>query len=177
MPYTTATSFIAKHGLDETTQLLADEQNLLTSQLLLDAISVDDMGYWTGEPSEAEIAAAQAALARINRQIETTSNFMDSYLRKAVSLPLAPADANAGTLEDCCLALVRCGLADDTDNATERMDKGCEMWRMWLKDVGRGLVELVATTGLPVAPNTSSGARFGKADTGYDWACFGGVRR
>lgn len=176
MLYTSASAFIAKHGLDETTQLLADEQNLLTSLLLTDAISVDGMGYWTGEPSEAEIAAAQAALARINRQIETTSNFMDSYLRKAVSLPLAPADANAGTLEECCLALVRCGLADDTDNATERMDKCCDQWRTWLKDVGRGLVELVGTSGLPVAPNTSSGARYGQAATGVNWAAFGGVR-
>lgn len=177
MAYTTPTSFIAKHGLEEVAQLLADEQALLTSQLLLDAISVAANGFWTGEPSEAEMAAAQAALARLERQIATTSNYMDSYLRSAVALPLAPLDANAGTLEDCCIALVRCGLADDSDNATERSDKQAEQWRAWLKDVAKGLVQLVGPGGQPVPVNAKAGARSGQAVTGLNWAVFGGVQR
>ncbi len=177
MPYTTPAAFIAKFGLEEAAQLLADEQNLLTAQLLTDAIAVQGTGYWTGQPCEAEMLAANAALARLERQIVTTSNMMDGYLRSAVSLPLAPADANAGTLEDCCLALVRCGLADDSDNATERSDECCKQWRTWLKDVARGLVQLVGAGGLPVAANTHSGARFGQAATSVNWAQFGGVQR
>jgi phage gp36-like protein len=120
--------------------------------------------------------AATAALARLERQIVTTSNTMDGYLRSAVSLPLAAEDANAGTLEDCCLALVRCGLADDSDNATERSDECCKQWRTWLKDVARGLVQLVGAGGAVVPANARSGARFGQAATGVNWAAFGGVR-
>lgn len=177
MAYATPAAFIAKHGLEEAAQLLADEQGLLTATLLTDAISVAANGYWTNDPSEAEMAAAQAALARLNRQIATTSNYMDSYLRSAVALPLSADDANAGTLEDCCVALVRCGLADDSDNATERSDKQAEQWRAWLKDVAKGLVQLVGPSGQPVPANAKSGTRSGQAATGVNWAQFGGVQR
>ncbi len=116
MAYATPTLIIQRFGLDEITGYLDDEQPLLTSQLLLDAIA----GTWTGTPSDAEKAAATDALARLTRQLQVTSNTMDGYLRSAVTLPLSDDDANAGTLEDCCMALARCSLADDTDNATDR---------------------------------------------------------
>lgn len=169
MAYATPARVIQEFGLTEVTQLLADEEQLLTGQLLLDALAVQGTGFWTGEPSEAERSAASAAAAKLVRKLETTSNMMDGYLRSAVQLPLAAQDANAGTLEECCCALVRCGLADDTDNATERMDKCCDTWRTWLKDVGKGVVQLVGSTGEPVATNAKSGARTGQAATGFDW--------
>ena len=56
MAYATPQRFIQEYGLDETTQLLADEQQLLTSQLLSDALA----GSWTGTPSAAEQAATKA---------------------------------------------------------------------------------------------------------------------
>lgn len=166
MPYATPQRFIQEYGLEETTQLLADEQNLLTSQLLLDALA----GAWTGAPSAAEQAAANAAKDRIMRKLLTVSNFMDGYLRNAVSLPLAPDDANAGVLEECCVALVRCGLADDTDNATDRMDECCKQHRSWLKDVQAGRVTLVGTTGEAV-PSVRR-VRSGQAVSGFDWGGF-----
>jgi phage gp36-like protein len=170
MAYTTATRFIQEFGLEETTQLLMDEQRVLTSVLLMDAIAVADGGGWTGTPSQAEMDGATAALARMNRKLVTVSNYMDGYLRSAVTLPLSPADANAGTLEECCLALARCGLADDCDNATERMDKVGEQWRAWLKDVQAGRVSLVGAAGEEVA--TRGKVRTGQAASAFNWGTF-----
>ena len=101
MPYATPAQVIAEYGLKEVTQLLADEQQLLTEQLLLDAIAVAAAGAWTGTPTQLEKDAANAALARFNRKLDTQSSFMDGFLRSAVTLPLAGNDANTGTLNEC----------------------------------------------------------------------------
>ncbi|WP_198089079.1 phage protein Gp36 family protein [Variovorax sp. E3] len=166
MSYATPARFIESFGLEETVQYLSDEQRLLTAQLLLDALA----GSWSGAPTVEEKAAAEAAVARITRKLETQSNLMDGYLRPAVVLPLSADDANAGTLEECCLALVRCALADDTDNATERMDDCCKTWRAWLRDISTGKAKLAGAGGQAIAP--SGGARSGQTRTNYDWAAF-----
>ncbi len=170
MPYATPQQVIQAYGLREVTQYLADEQDLLTEQLLTDAIT----GVWTGAPSPEEQAAATAALARLNRKLETVSNTMDGYLRNAVTLPLAPGDANAGTLNECCMALVRCGLADDPGNSTERMEECCDRWRAWLRDVSRGVVQLVNQAGQTMAGK--SRIRSGPAGSAYNWAAHKAAR-
>lgn len=173
--YTTPTAYLQRFGADEAAQLLADEEQQLTTQLLRDAIAVAGGGSWTGTPSPEEQAAAQAALARLQRQIEIVSNFMDGYLRPAVALPLPAGDANAGTLDECCCALVRGGICDDTDNSTERIDKACDQWRAWLRDVSTGKTVLAGQDGGDVqAAGTSF--RTGQAASGYDWDAFGGCR-
>lgn len=166
MPYATPQRFIQEYGLEETTQLLADEQRLLTSQLLSDALA----GAWTGTPSAEEQAAANAAKDRITRKLTTVSNFMDGYLRSAVTLPLSAGDANAGTLEECCVAIAREGLADDSDNVTERIETVADRWRAWLKDVQSGRVALVATGGEQVVGRGR--VRSGQAVTGFNWGGF-----
>jgi phage gp36-like protein len=168
MPYATPQQVIQEYGLKEVTQLLTDEQGLLTEQLLLDAVAVAAGGAWTGAPSQADKDAANAALARFNRKLVTVSSFMDGFLRSAVTLPLSADDANSGTLNECCMALARCGLADDPDNATELMLSGCDTWRAWLKDVARGVVQLVNPVGetLPAKRRV----RTGQAASGFDWA-------
>lgn len=171
MPYATPTQYTAKFGLEEAVQFLADEQNLLTAQLLRDAIN----GTWTGSPSQAEKDAATESLARLLRQLTNSSNFIDGYLRAVVTLPLAPDAAAAGTLEDCCLALTRCGLADDPDNATERMDRCCDTWRTWLKDIAARRVQLVVGGDSGEVPPASGGVRAGKARSGFAWGAFGKV--
>lgn len=163
MPYATPQQVIQEFGLREIAQFLSDEQDLLTEQLLVDAIT----GVWTGTPSQEEQDAATAALARMVRKLETMSNFMDGFLRNAVTLPLAAGDANTGTLNECCLALTRCGLADDPGNSTERMEACCDTWRAWLRDVSRGVVQLVNPVGETV-PGKSR-VRSGQAASGYDW--------
>jgi phage gp36-like protein len=170
MPYATPQQVIQNYGLKEITQLLTDEQNLLTEQLLTDAIA----GAWTGDPSAEDIAAAEAALERFTRKIETVSNFMDTYLQRAVTLPLSADDANIGTLNECCMALVRCGLSDDPDNATDRMDECCDKWRTWLKDVAKGTAQLVKPDGETLP--TKSRVRSGQAYSRYNWHGHGGVQ-
>ncbi|MDR3370713.1 phage protein Gp36 family protein [Rhodoferax sp.] len=170
MSYATPQRFIQEYGLDETTQLLADEQQLLTSQLLTDALT----GAWTGTPSAPEQAAATAAKDRIMRKLLTVSNYMDGYLRSAVTLPLSTTDANAGTLEECCIALVRTGLADDSDNTSERMEKIADQWRAWLKDVQSGRVTLVASSGDEVVG--LSRVHTGQAATRFGWDSFPPIR-
>lgn len=165
--YATAQLFIAKYGFDETTQLLADEERLLTKQLLKDALA----GTWTGTPTAEEKAAAKEALARLRRELATASSFMDGYLRSVVTLPLPPGDANATTLETCCLALARAELADDPDNRTEQMATVADTWRKWLKDIAGGRVQLVKADG--TQPTPTRGVRGGQAATRFDWDRFG----
>lgn len=163
MPYATPERFIESYGLEETVQLLTDEEKLLTAQLLKDALA----GTWTGSPSQEEKDAALSAVARFMRKLETQSNMMDGYLRPAVVLPLSTEDANAGTLEECCLALTRCALSDDSDNSTEQMASCCKDWRSWLRDIANGKVKLAGANGQAVPQ--SGGTRTGQSKTMYQW--------
>lgn len=167
--YATASAYLQKFGAAEAAQALADEEQLLTEQLLKDAIAVAGGGAWTGAPGDAEKAAGVAGLARLERQLAVSSNFMDGYLRAAVTLPLAPTDATV--LEDCCLALVRAELHDDSDNATERMDETAKTWRKWLVDVQAGRVTLSGAEG--EALPSRGRVKVGLAASGYDWGAFG----
>lgn len=178
-PYATAQRYLQRYGTTEATQLLADEDRLLTEALLKDALNVvQGTGTWGGNPTGPEQTAAMNAVDRLLRQLTVSTNLIDGYISKRVALPLAPATTAATTLEDCCLALARCGLADDADNATERMDACCKQWRAWLVDVANGRVELVAGPAAqePSQPTTTGrSVRSGQAASGYDWTRFGGL--
>jgi phage gp36-like protein len=170
MSYCTPAAYIARYGLAEAAQLLADKERTLTPQLLADALA----GTWTGSPTQAEKDVATAALARLVRQLQVKSDYIDGYLRTVAKLPLAGDSAALPTLEDCCGALTRGGLADDADQATERMTKTADNWRAWLTDISKRRVQLVGAAG--EAPPSSGGARTGQATSAYDWSTFGGVR-
>lgn len=170
MPYCTPSLYLRRFGTDEAVQLLADEEVLLTKTLLLDAIA----GAFTGTPTADEQAAALAALARLTRQLDIASNVMDGYLRAAVTLPIAVTDPVAGTLEECCATLTRCGLADDSDNYTERMAEACTTWRKWLIDVAAKRVQLVQPDGTP--PAGARSIRVGQACSNIPWDSYGGIR-
>lgn len=171
MPYTTPAAYLQRFGLAEAVDLLSDEQRLLTATLLQDAIA----GTWSGTPSAAEQAAATDALQRMQRQIDVSCAFIDGYLAAVATLPLPPGTAQAGTLAECALALTRFDLADDSDNATDRIDEAAKTWRTWLRDVSAGKVQLVATDGGTGSTGTGR-VRSGQAASTYDWASFGGVR-
>lgn len=170
MPYATATKYLQRFGFEEGRQLLADEQNLLTAQLLKDVLA----GTWTGTPSAEEQAAATDAKDRLEHQLTIQSNFMDGYLRSVATLPLPADSADAGTLEECCLSLTRAGIADDCDNATDRIDAAAKQWRDWLRDVQRGNVQLVGTSG-EAAPSGGR-VRSGQAKSALPWPLYGGVQ-
>ena len=172
MAYATPARFVQEFGLREATQLLADEQNLLTAELLVAAIQ--EQPYPPETPDDAQAATADA-LQRLVRKLDNVSNLMDGYLRSAITLPIASGDVNVGTLEECCLALSRAGLADDSDNWTERMEKLADRWTAWLKDVSTGKAQLV----VPGAPEEGSAfrVRSGQAQSRYDWTAFERSRR
>ena len=174
MPYSTPTAYLSRFGLTEAAELLADEQRELTPELLQAAIANAAGTAWPPSITTELQTVALAALARLQRALQTSSSFMDGYLRAAMRLPLAPGDAIAGTLEECCLALTRCNLADDCDNATDRADRACEQWRAWLLDVSRGRVQLVNDGG--DTPPRPAGVRTGQAVSAYPWHLYGGVR-
>lgn len=176
MSYATPAAYFSAFGLTEAVQLLGDEEQLLTAQLLQDAVAVlgTPPGAWTGSPTPEEQAAGLAAAQRLLDKLAAQSNFMDGYLRSQVELPLPPESANAGSLQECCLALTRCAIADDAENATERMDKAADVWRKWLADVAAGRVTLV-TPGTGATPVRSGGARTGQATSAYDWSSFGAI--
>lgn len=166
--YASPADFFQAFGLKEAAQLLADEEGLLTEQLLKDAVAVQGSGTWSGSPSQAEQDAALRALVRMERELEAKSNFMDGYLRSVVALPLPEEDANRSTLRECCLALTRCALADDADNATERMEKLHDKWMAWLSDVSKRRVSLVVNDAAGVQTMAPVGSiRFGQSKSAY----------
>ena len=170
MAYTTPVNMAQAFGLEELAQLLADEEQLLTSALLKDAIA----GSWTGSPSDEEKTAASAGLARLERTIRNNSNLIDGYLRSKLQLPLATDDANAGTLEDCCNALVRYALRDDSENMTDLVEARKKHWMTWLRDVADGRTQLAGAGGREVP--TVGGVHTGQPKSAYPWKQFGRVQ-
>ena len=143
MSYATTQSFLDEFGLTEATQLLSDEQGLLT-EVLLQAALAGSFAPGTPAPDQ---AAANAAKARLEAKLATATSLMDGYLRSVVTLPLPVGHSSAPVLKDCCLALARTMLADDSDNWTERMQTLADRWNTWLRDVSAGRVLLVASDG------------------------------
>ena len=63
-------------------------------------------------------------------------------------------------------------VADDCDNATDRMTKTVDSWRSWLRDVAAKRIQLVSASGDAAPP--SGGTRSGQALSFYNWDRFGG---
>ncbi len=168
MSYATAQDFIAEFGLAEATQLLSDEQGLLTDVLLQAALA----GSFPQGTAADEQAAANAGKTRLEAKLATATSLMDGYLRGVVDLPLPAGHASAPVLKDCCLAMARTALADDSDNWTERMQALADRWNTWLRDVAAGRVKLVAADGT-AAPAKN---RFfsGPVVSAFSWGRFGG---
>jgi len=167
MAYATPTQFIQQFGVTEATQLLMDTERLLTADLLQAAVAGSLPAVGAGV-TQAMLDAATRALTHLQDKLTTQSAYMDGYLRSAVLLPLAPNDANIGTLQECCRSLTRVSLAIDADNATERMDKLGDQWRAWLRDVAAGRVQLVRSdTGN--APASTHRVRSGQGKSNIDW--------
>lgn len=163
--YATLAEYVQEFGLEETCQLLRDEgDDLLTPELLREGIADE----YSSERTADERAACDRAMARLSAMLDQTSRYMDGYLRANVRLPLLQADIDQTPLKTCCLALTRCSLQDDPDNATDLQEKRCKSWYDWLRDVSTGRVRL-----LP--PPVASGRRvlWGKVDSGYDWGNYG----
>lgn len=163
--YATLTEYVQEFGLDETSQLLRDEESdVLSPELLREGIA----GEYSLDRTDYERDTCDRAMARLTSMLAQASRFMDGYLRSNVRLPLEQADIDQTPLKTCCLSLTRCSLQDDPDNATEQQEKRCKYWNDWLRDVSTGKVRL-----LP--PPAASGRRvlWGKVPSAYNWDRYG----
>lgn len=167
MAYATPAQYVQAFGLSEALQMLQDEEQTLTPEALQAGLAALAAGAAVVDDT------AAASLERLQAKLDNTSNLMDGYLRSAVTLPLTTGQL-LGTLQECCLALTRCLLADDSDNATERMDKCCANWRAWLKDVAAGKVKLVDSDGEELGGGSSGRVVTGYVAPAYDYAAMSG---
>lgn len=160
MPYATATDLLF-FGANELAQLAAPEDNRVTGELLRLTIAGGDRSTYTA----AEIAAADAALVRLNGVLDRASKRIDSYLAPRYPLPLDAQLIAGSELIQACMDISRFMLMEDaaTDTVKDRYDRAIA----WLRDLSNGKASLgpvdtgvAAPTGRPVLRTGISG---------YDW--------
>jgi phage gp36-like protein len=134
MPYATFEQLTEAYGWTEISQLLEDEEGLVTEALLKDVFFEADLGGYSAE----EIAAATVALLRATNALLKQSHYIDSKLAAKYSLPLPAGAEDTTPLKECCLALTRPALADDGDNISTTMKEERKHWREWLNDIANG---------------------------------------
>jgi len=162
MSYATVTDFIREFGLAETTELLADETNMVTTENIkyhLNDVEITDAD---------ELAAVRYAVERLESMLAEAAKLMNGYIAKAARLPLSEATIAAAPVKTCNLELARCQLMEDADNGTELSEKRCKRWLEWLKDLASGKTTLsnkqAATASCPV--------RQGYSVSKYDWGAY-----
>jgi phage gp36-like protein len=174
MPYTTPARYCDEVGLSEARTQLLDQGRVLTAELLQQVLAFVAGTAWPVETTTPQRVVAMAAHDRLQRKLGTVSQYMDGYLRAAVTLPLGPADPALGTLEECCTAIARDELASDPDVSTDLVRERAQRWRKWLVDVSNGVTHLVSAA--DELPTRGTGkVLHGTAKSSYDWDAFGRV--
>ena len=165
MNYASAQQFAKKYGIDETAQLLQDEEKLIDADLLRAALAgALDPVEWSAE----QIAAGVAALERLDDALGEASRTIDGYLLAQYSLPLTVEQVAATPLTARCLTLARCVLMDDPDNRTDLATDECKAAIAWLRDVADGRVQL-----LPSDQGGNSGKTvIGRFGSRYPWGSY-----
>ena len=135
MPYATLQKLCSHYGYRELSQLLCDENDLLTQDMLLEAVAGDDLTQYNAD----EQVAIANALNRANDALPRQSIFMDSKIGVRYQLPLSASAITSGPLEECCLALTRAYLADDSDNSAEIIENARKRWIKWLEDLAKDM--------------------------------------
>jgi phage gp36-like protein len=139
----------------------AASADLLTATI--DGAALDD---WT----EDEIAAADAALARIDEVLAEQHRLMDSYLGRRYALPLSAATIAANPLRQVCADLARYAMATHA-MPSEDVEERSKTALNWLRDIAKGVAGLVqpdAVTGESTA-NSGFSARIGSPGSAYRW--------
>lgn len=162
MSYASAQQFASKYGIDETAQLLADEEHLVDVDLLRAALAgALDPADWSAE----QIAAGMAALERLDDALTEASKTIDGYLLAQYTLPLTIEQIAATPLPARCLTLTRCVLMDDPDNRTDLATDDCKAVIAWLRDIADGRVQLLP----PDQGGNSGKIVIGKMPSRYPW--------
>ena len=96
----------------------------------------------------------------VDRALADASALIDGYLTARYTLPLSPVPSS---LTRVCCDLARFflwGKAAEKDGPVDRANTAAIAW---LRDVGRGTVQLVASTGAPAPEASGGGISFGGA--------------
>lgn len=170
--YANARQYIKEYGLEEASQLLADEEDALTEELMAQRLA---MNTTTHTPEQ--INVLDAAFARLDSMLTQQSHYMDSYLRGKVVLPLSATNVDKTALPTCCMCLTRMQLMDDPDNITEEMHKQVARWEKWLREIAAGKALLFdKDSGLNLSEGEATGKHkqhlFGQSKSGFDWGGF-----
>lgn len=167
MAYATLEQLMESFGWTEISQLLEDEQGLVTEALLKNLVTQADLGEYGPE----QIEEGEAALLRVTRALDKQSNFMDSKLAAAYALPLPTNARETAPLEDCCLALTRAALSDDGDNLSTTMKEERKYWRSWLDEIATGKAWLPGVS--RTSENGSESRRqASQPRSSVDWSCY-----
>ena len=164
MAYATLLQLIEAYGHSEVTELLCDEEQLVT-EIVLQAKVDDDISGLTTE----EQAAVNAAWARAENVLSRQSIFIDSKIGIRYNLPLAAPESTP--VGECCLGLTRAALADDGDNISTTIKEERKHWRAWLDDVGSGKALLTGETQGSIG-GTTNGRHVADIPTSVVWNCY-----
>lgn len=164
--YSSLANYAAAFGQLELFQLLADEQPLLSEQLLADFLDGNFPGAYTADEQAAMLACEQ----RVNTALTQASLLMDSYIATRYQLPLATQVIEQNPLGQCANALARAMLADDANNQTDTMEKAQSRWLKWLEQLAKG--QVVLQGGSTTSDNTGEQPQnylTAKLPSGIDW--------
>lgn len=164
--YASAAQLLARYSADEIAQRAdASVPPVVYGELLSAAANGADLSGYSAD----EQAAAQAALARVERALEDARQTIDSYLGGRYQLPLTQAPE---VLERIAGQLARYFLYDDA--ATEQIGNLYKDSLKFLESVATGRVQLgPTTTGTTAQPSAgaemvSGGTVFGRdSSRGY----------
>lgn len=141
--YATPTDLITWFGAKELAEITGlDDLTPVPPTLLRLTIDAGNRDDFTAE----EIAAADAALTRLQSALDDASRLMDAYLARRYTLPLADAVVSASPLPRICGDLARLLLQDDFSPAEPKTRHLRAL--DWLQDLALGRTEL----GSPAAP-------------------------
>ena len=134
--YATAAQLATRFDLQELAQIALPDEHMgtgLTAALLEITIDADDRSAYT----QAEIDAADAALAKINQVLTDASGEIDAHLEARYQLPLSTVPLK---LEQVCCDLARYLLYDD--HATDHINKRYDDAINYLRSVAKGQIKL-----------------------------------
>ena len=101
----------------------------------------------------------------VDRALGDASALIDGYLTGRYALPLTPVP---GSLTRVCCDLARFFLWGKSAEKDGPIDRANTAAIAWLRDVGRGTVQLVAVAGTPTQEVAGGGISFGGAPKIFD---------
>ena len=134
MQYATPSQLINRFDAQELAQVAVPKEHVsIDAALLTLTVNAGDRSAYTAD----EIAAADAALVKINQALTDASGDIDAHLESRYQLPLSNVPLK---LEQVCCDIGRYNLYDD--HSTEHINKRYDDAIKYLVDVAKGAINL-----------------------------------